>query len=133
MRKTTLSLMISALVVSGTAIAAEEMDITDESFEAGIAEDYEQASDVEVDAKLDDNLSIGDIRNQDPAIIFAELDVDANGEISEAEAEAMNGLSQQWFKIDVDGSGTLSMDEFSMLAENSSGIRGRGNNDFTRS
>lgn len=43
---------------------------------------------------------------------YSALDADKSGSISEAEAAALPGLTDQWKKLDVDGNGELSKEEF---------------------
>lgn len=43
---------------------------------------------------------------------YSALDADKSGTISEAEAAALPGLTEQWKTLDADASGDLSMEEF---------------------
>lgn len=43
---------------------------------------------------------------------YSTLDIDKNGAISEAEAAALPGLTEQMITLDVDASGELSLEEF---------------------
>lgn len=116
MRKSTLTLVISALLVSGQALAGGKQEAHGKA--EAKAHTHGQAE-----------LSIGSVRTMGSATAFSRLDANADGRISESEAQAMRGLPQQWSKLDVDGNGSLSMTEFAALSSNSSGIRGEGNND----
>ena len=43
---------------------------------------------------------------------YTALDVDNSGSISEAEAAALPGLTDQWTTLDADANGELTMEEF---------------------
>jgi|GEM_PF-5108640 len=116
MRKTTLSLMITALVFSGAAIAGEQQDAN-----AGAKAKAMEHSEAQT--------SVGTIRGLNMAETFSKLDANADGMISASEGEAMKGLPQQWTKLDTDGNGSLDVREFSALSQNSSGKPGQDDED----
>lgn len=118
MRKTTLSLMITALVFSGAAIAGGQQDANSDAKAKAQAMEHSQAQ-----------TSVGTIHSLGMAKAFSRLDADADGMISPDEGKAMKGLPQQWNKLDTDGNGSLDVREFSALTENSSGTRSEDNGD----
>lgn len=108
MRKTTLSLMITALLVSGAAVAGDERDRRHGAETKGQAESQAR-------------LSIGSVRTMGSATAFAKVDADGDKIITQDEADAMQGLPQQFGKLDANGDGQLTMQEFAALSVNSSG------------
>lgn len=111
MRKTTLSLMISALLVSGAAVAGGDQ---------GKEHDMEAKG----RAHSESRLSLGSVRTMGSATTFAKVDANGDNLITQGEADAMQGLPQQFGKLDANGDGHLTMQEFASLSANSSGERG---------
>lgn len=112
MRKTTLTLMISALLVSGAAVAGGEHG-------------KRQGMETKAKGHSEARLSLGSVRTMGSATAFAKVDANSDNVISRSEADAMQGLAQQFGKLDANADGSLTMQEFASLAVNSSGDRGQ--------
>lgn len=112
MRKTTLTLMISALLFSGAAVAG------------GGEHGKSEAMEAKGKAESQSRLSIGSVRTMGSATAFAKVDANGDNLITQSEADAMQGLPQQFDKLDANGDGNLSMQEFASLSANSSGRSG---------
>lgn len=110
MRKTTLSLMMTALLVSGAA-AADDRDKRQGAAAKGHAESEAQ-------------LSVGSARAMGSATAFAKVDANDDKVVTRREAQAMKGLPQQFGKLDANGDGELTIQEFAALSGNTSGRRG---------
>lgn len=108
MRKTTLSLMISALLLSGAAVANGDQD-------------KRHGAEAKGKAESEARLSLGSVRTMGTATAFAKVDADGDKLITQSEADAMQGLPQQFGKLDANGDGQLTMQEFAALSVSTAG------------
>lgn len=111
MRKTIPALTISTLLLSGAAAAQDGHDNRHDAEAKGKTES--QAT-----------LSLGSVRTMGSATAFARVDADGDRVITRDEAGAMKGLPQQFGKLDTNGDGEVTMQEFAALSVDSSGHRG---------
>ncbi len=106
MRKTTLSLMISTLLLSGAAVAGGQ---------------DKQGAEAKGKTESRASLSLGSVRTLGSATAFAKVDADGDRMITRSEAEAMQGLPQQFGKLDANGDGQLTAQEFAALSVSTAG------------
>lgn len=111
MRTTIPVLTISTLLLSGAAVAQSGHD---------------SRHNAQAEGKADSRttLSLGSVRTMGSATAFARVDADGDRLITRDEAGAMKGLPQQFGKLDTNGDGELTMQEFAALSVDSSGDRG---------
>lgn len=110
MRKTTLSLMIGTLLLSGAAIAGGQ---------------DRHGAEAEGRTESQASLSLGSVRTMGSATAFAKVDADGDRVITRNEADAMQGLPQQFGKLDANGDGKLTAQEFAALSVNAPPERDR--------
>lgn len=111
MRKTTLSFIMTALLASGVAVAAEDK-----------RQDAAAKGHVDSEARL----SVGSTRVMGSATAFAKTDANGDKVVTRREAQAMKGLPQQFGKLDANDDGELTIQEFAALSANASGRPGPG-------
>lgn len=109
MRKTTLSLMISALLCSGAAVAGGGDYDKDKS---QTMKDKDEKSKVMAVEKIDD---------QNAVQAFNEADKDNDFKLDKEDAARIKGLKDKFAELDEDGDGAIDYSEFRSLTEADTG------------
>lgn len=109
MRKTTLFLMITALLGSGAAVAG--------------GGDHDKSKGMKGKEKQSTPMAVEKIDNRNAIQAFNKADKDSDFTLTRDEAARIEGLKQKFAELDEDGDGAIDYSEFRSLTRSETGRR----------